>query len=70
MYIPRKGEIHLPRTGRPPKQETPRGQCLSLRLTAQEKEEIQSCADALHMSRTDTIMYCIRQINSQLEKEQ
>lgn len=56
-----------PRTGRPPK-ENPRKISLNLRLTEQEAQDIQDCADKLKMSRTDTIMKGIRLVKSEIKK--
>ena len=54
-----------PRTGRPLK-DNARHEKLNLRITEQEKEEIQKCADALSTTRTDAIMQGIRLLmNSQ-----
>ena len=44
-----------PRIGRPPK-EHPRNVNLNIRITKEESERIQNCADKLNMTRTDTIM--------------
>lgn len=48
-----------PRTGRPPKNGIKRDKDLSIRLTSEEMERIQKCADKLNKSRTDTIMHGI-----------
>ena len=48
-----------PRTGRPPK-ENARKNDLNIRLTDEEKQEIQFVADALGMTRTDAILKGIR----------
>jgi hypothetical protein len=58
-----------PRTGRPPLQETSRNEHLSIRLTKQEKEEINDCSEKLGMSRTDTIMKGIGLVKAEIEKE-
>lgn len=42
--------------GRPPLQETSRSESMSIRLTKQEKQDIQYCADKLNVARTDAIM--------------
>ncbi len=57
-----------PRTGRPPK-ENPRKVNLNIRLTEQEANDIQECADKLNLSRTDTIMKGIHMVKSKIEKE-
>lgn len=56
-----------PRTGRPPK-ENPRKINLNIRLTEQEANDIQMCADELHVSRTDAIMRGIHMVKSELKK--
>lgn len=48
-----------PRTGRPPK-ENARKNDLNIRLTDEEKQEIQFVADSLGMTRTDAILKGIR----------
>lgn len=53
-----------PRTGRP-KSDNPRDKKLNIRLTQEELNEIQECADSLDKSRTDTIMYGISLIRGQ-----
>lgn len=58
-----------PRMGRPPLQNTSRAEHLSIRLTKQEKEEINDCAEKLGMSRTDTIMKGVRLVKKEIEKE-
>ncbi len=42
--------------GRPPLQETSRNERMNIKLTKQEKEDIQYCADKLNVARTDAIM--------------
>lgn len=44
------------KTGRPPLQETSRNERMNIKLTKQEKEDIQYCADKLNVARTDAIM--------------
>lgn len=44
------------KVGRPPLQKTSRSEDLNIRLTKQEKEDIQYCAEKLEVSRTDAIM--------------
>ena len=56
-----------PRTGRPPKQ-NPRKVNLNIRLTEQEAKEIQECADALGLSRTDTIVKGIQLVKAEIGK--
>lgn len=57
-----------PRTGRPPK-ENPRKINLNIRLTEQEANDIQMCADELNVSRTDAIMRGIHMVKSELKKK-
>ena len=56
-----------PRTGRPPK-ENARKTDLNIRLTNEEKQEIQVVADALGISRTDAILKGIRILKAEIEK--
>ena len=57
------------RTGRPPIQETSRSEKLNIRLTKQEKEEIEYCAEKLNLSRTDTIMKGIGLVKEEIKKK-
>lgn len=57
-----------PRTGRPPK-ENPRNINLNIRITKEESERIQSCADKLNMTRTDTIMKGIKMVEKEVEEQ-
>ena len=54
-------------TGRPPRQEVSRNEKLNIRLTKQEKEDIEYCSDKLNMSRTDTIMKGIGLVKKEIE---
>ncbi len=56
-----------PRTGRPPK-ENPRKINLNIRLTEAEAQDIQECANALKISRTDAIMKGIEMVKSEIKK--
>ena len=58
-----------PRTGRPPIQETSRSEKLNIRLTKQEKEEIEYCSEKLNLSRTDTIMRGIGLVKEEIKKK-
>lgn len=54
--------------GRPPKDNSRR--CtLNLRLTDNEKQRIQNCADRLNLSRTDTILKGIDMVEAELDKK-
>ena len=55
-----------PRTGRPPK-DNARKNDLNIRLTDEEKQEIQFVADALGMTRTNTILKGIRILKEKIE---
>ena len=57
-----------PRTGRPPK-ENPRNINLNIRITKEESERIQICADKLNMTRTDTIMKGIGMVEKEVEEQ-
>ena len=50
-----------PKTGRPHK-ENPRNVNLNIRITKDEAELIQECADGLKVTRTDAIMYGIKKV--------
>lgn len=54
--------------GRPPKDNS-RNCNLSLRLTKEEKDKIQNCADRLSLTRTDTIMKGIDMVEKELDKK-
>ncbi len=57
-----------PRTGRPPK-ENPRNVNLNLRLTREEADLIQECADSLHTTRTEVIVKGVKLVRADLEKK-
>lgn len=54
--------------GRPPK-ENPRNVNLNIRVTKDEAQLIQDCADALQLTRTDTIMKGVRLVKDELERK-
>lgn len=54
-----------PRTGRPPK-ENPRNVNLNIRITKEEAQRIQNCANKLNMTRTDTIMRGIEMVEKEV----
>ena len=54
--------------GRPLKDDA-RKYNLSLRLTQEEKDKIQFCAEKLGMTRTDTIMKGIEMVKQELDKK-
>ena len=56
-----------PRTGRPPK-ENARKNDLNIRLTDEEKQEIQYVADKLGMTRTDAILKGIQLLRAEIDK--
>ena len=56
-----------PRTGRPPK-DNARKNDLNIRLTDEEKQEIQFVADVLGITRTDEIIKGIRLLKAEIEK--
>lgn len=56
-----------PRTGRPPLQRTSRSESLNIRLTKDEKADIEYCSKKLDLSRTDTIMMGISRIKEELK---
>ena len=58
-----------PRTGRPPLQEVSRSEKLNIRLTKQEKSDIEYCSEKLNLSRTDTIMKGIGLVKEEIKKK-
>ena len=56
-----------PRTGRPPK-ENPRNVNLNIRVTKDEAQLIQNCANALGITRTDAIIKGVSLLKSEIEK--
>ena len=57
-----------PRIGRPPK-ENPRNINLGIRITKDEADRIQKCADKLNMTRTDTIMKGIDLVEKEINQK-
>ena len=58
-----------PKTGRPPKGEQARTGKITIRVSEQEAQDIQMCADALRKSRTDTIIAGIELLKVELGKK-
>ncbi len=58
-----------PRTGRPPKGEQSRTQKITIRISEQEAQKIQDCADKMKSSRTDAIMTGIDLLKADLDKK-
>lgn len=58
-----------PRTGRPPKGEQTRTQKITIRISNQESQKIQECADKMHSSRTDAIVAGIDLLKADLGKK-
>jgi hypothetical protein len=54
--------------GRPPKQGVSRTKKMNMRLTEQELEDIEKCAETLGISRTDTVMSGIELLKAEIEK--
>lgn len=52
-----------------PKKENPRNINLGIRLTENEANRIQKCADELNISRTDTIMLGIEKVEKSLKRK-
>lgn len=52
-----------------PKKENPRNINLNIRLTKQEAEDVQECADRLKTTRTDAIMKGIHMVKKELDKK-
>lgn len=57
-----------PRTGRPPINGESRKEKLNIRLTKEEKDRIDKCAEKLGISRTDTIMRGISLVENEIKK--
>ena len=57
-----------PRMGRPPK-ENPRNVNLNLRLTREEADLIQACADSLNTTRTEVIVKGVKLVRADLNKK-
>lgn len=58
-----------PRTGRPPVNGESRKEKLNIRLTKEEKDRIDRCAEELRISRTDTIMKGIGLVENEIGKK-
>ena len=58
-----------PRTGRPPKGEQKRSGKITIRVSEQEAQKIQECADKLNTTRTDAIMAGIDLLKAELGKK-
>ena len=58
-----------PRTGRPPKGDQSRTGTITIRVSEQESQKIQDCADKLNVSRTDAIMTGIDLLQAELDKK-
>ena len=58
-----------PRTGRPPKGEQTRTNKITIRISDDEAQKIQDCADRLEKSRTDAIMAGIDLLKEELDKK-
>ena len=56
-----------PKTGRPPK-ENPRNVNLNIRVTKEEAQLIQECADILDTTRTEAIVRGVKLLKDGLEK--
>ena len=58
----------MPKTGRPPV-ENPKSIRLEIRMTKQESELLQSCADDLGVSRTDVINQGVKLVREQIDRQ-
>lgn len=58
-----------PRTGRPPKGIESRTEKLNIRVSTQEANKIQTCADKLEISRTDAIMRGINLLEKEIDQK-
>lgn len=57
------------RTGRPPKGEQKRAQKITIRISEQEAQKIQECADRMKSTRTDAIIAGIDLLKADLDKK-
>lgn len=57
-----------PRTGRPPK-DNPRNVNLNIRVTKDEAQLIQDCADRLETTRTEVIIRGVEMVKAELDKK-
>lgn len=62
------GDCMSPRTGRPPK-DNPRNVNLNIRVTKEEAQLIQDCANALGTTRTEVIIKGVKMVKEALENE-
>lgn len=62
-----EGDDFISPAGRPPKK-NPRNVNLNIRITKNEAQRIQKCADELNITRTDTIMKGIELVEKELKK--
>lgn len=56
-----------PKTGRPPKGEQSRTKKITIRISDQEAQKIQACAERLKTTRTDAIMAGIDLLKAELD---
>ena len=62
------GDCMSPRTGRPPK-DNPRNVNLNIRVTKDEAQLIQGCADRLETTRTEVIIRGVKMVKAELDKK-
>lgn len=58
-----------PRTGRPPKGKTSRNINLNIRVTKDEADLIQDCADKLCTARTDVIVKGVEMVAAEIKRK-
>lgn len=58
-----------PRTGRPVKGKSKRDKSLQLRMSEQELQLLDECANRLHQSRTDVVNHGIQLVKAELDKK-
>ena len=63
----KRGDELSPRIGRPPK-DNPRNINLNIRISKDEANLIQKCADELEMTRTDVIIKGVNLVEKELKK--
>lgn len=57
-----------PRTGRPPK-DNPRNINIGLRLSKEESELLQECADKLETTRTEIVVKGVRMVKKEMDEK-
>lgn len=59
-----------PRTGRPPKGDQSRTKKITIRISDQEAQTIQECADRMNTTRTDAIVAGVDLLKKELDRQE